>query len=43
MFAGSAADVQLVVCDGREIVRGGAHVRLDVAAELRESIAEAYA
>jgi formiminoglutamate deiminase len=40
VFAGSAADVERVVCGGRELVRAGVHTRLDVAAELRASIAE---
>jgi formiminoglutamate deiminase len=40
VFAGSAADVDRVVCGGRELVRAGVHARLDVAAELRASIAE---
>jgi formiminoglutamate deiminase len=40
VFAASAADITRVICSGREIVRDGAHTRLDVAAELRSSIAE---
>ena len=40
VFAASAADVEQVVSGGREIVRDGLHVDLDVAAELRSSIAE---
>jgi formiminoglutamate deiminase len=40
VFAASAADVKRVICSGREIVRDGAHTQLDVAAELRSSIAE---
>jgi formiminoglutamate deiminase len=40
VFAASAADIDRVICGGREIVRDGAHVELDVAAELRGSIAE---
>ncbi len=40
VFAATATDVERVVCSGREIVRDGAHVDLDVAAELRASIAE---
>ena len=39
VFAAGAADVERVVCGGREIVRDGRHLGLDVAAELRESIA----
>jgi len=39
VFAASAADVRQVVCGGREIVSDGAHAELDVAAELRNSIA----
>lgn len=34
VFAATAADVRHVVVDGQTIVRDGAHVRLDVAAEL---------
>jgi formiminoglutamate deiminase len=40
VFAAGAADVERVVCSGREVVRGGEHIGLDVARELRESIAE---
>ncbi len=40
VFAATAADVDGVVCGGREVVREGRHVELDVATELRESIAE---
>ena len=39
VFAAGAADVDRVLCGGREIVRDGAHVALDVARELRESVA----
>ncbi len=39
VFAAAAPDVEHVVCGGREIVRDGRHLGLDVAAELRESIA----
>ena len=39
VFAATAADVRSVVCSGRELVRDGAHADLDVAAELRDSIA----
>jgi cytosine/adenosine deaminase-related metal-dependent hydrolase len=38
VFAANAADVSDVVVDGRVIVRGGAHVTLDVAGELRDAI-----
>ena len=40
VFAATSADVERVICGGREIVRDGAHVGLDVARELRDSIAE---
>jgi len=43
VFAATAADVDGVVCGGRELVRDGAHLELDVGAELRESIAGAWA
>ncbi|HEX3361383.1 MAG TPA: formimidoylglutamate deiminase [Solirubrobacterales bacterium] len=39
VFAASAADVTNVIVGGEFVVRDGAHVRLDVASELRESIA----
>ncbi len=39
VFAAAAGDVHAVTVGGREIVRGGAHVALDVAAELREALA----
>jgi formiminoglutamate deiminase len=39
VFAASAADVTNVIVGGEFVVRDGAHVRLDVAAELRSSIA----
>ncbi len=39
VFAATAADVRRVICGGREIVRDGAHLALDVATELRQSIA----
>ncbi len=38
VFAGAAADVRGVVCGGREVVRDGKHVSIDVAAELESSI-----
>ena len=37
--AATAAEVTDVVVAGRHIVRGGAHVGMDVAAELRAAIA----
>jgi formiminoglutamate deiminase len=43
VFAATAADVRHVAVGGRWIVRDGAHVSLDVAAELRRSIAGAWA
>jgi formiminoglutamate deiminase len=39
VFAATAADVTNVIVGGEFVVRDGAHVRLDVASELRESIA----
>jgi formiminoglutamate deiminase len=39
VFAATAADVTNVIVGGAFVVRDGAHVRLDVAAELRTSIA----
>ncbi len=39
VFAATAADVRRVIVSGRELVRDGAHVGLDVAAQLRDSIA----
>lgn len=39
VFAANAADVTNVIVGGEFVVRDGAHVRLDVAAELRSSIA----
>jgi formiminoglutamate deiminase len=38
VFAASPADVRRVIVGGRELVRDGQHVRLDVAAELRTAI-----
>jgi formiminoglutamate deiminase len=38
LFAASAVDVRGVVCGGRELVRDGRHVSIDVAAELDSSI-----
>lgn len=42
VFAASAADVRTVIAGGRECVRDGQHRTLDVAAELRDSIATAW-
>jgi formiminoglutamate deiminase len=39
VFAGGAGDVRDVMVGGRWIVRGGAHVSLDVPRELREALA----
>jgi formiminoglutamate deiminase len=39
VFAAAAADVRDVVTGGRFVVRDGAHVRLDVAAELQTALA----
>jgi formiminoglutamate deiminase len=38
MFCATAADVRDVVVGGRRVVRDGAHVSIDVAAELREAL-----
>jgi formiminoglutamate deiminase len=38
LFAAGAADVRGVVCGGRQLVREGSHVSIDVAAELEGSI-----
>ena len=40
VFAAGAGDVTRVIAGGREIVRDGAHVRLDVARELDQAIRE---
>jgi formiminoglutamate deiminase len=42
VFAATAADVRHVVASGREIIRDGVHVEIDVAAELRSSIEEVW-
>jgi formiminoglutamate deiminase len=42
VFAASAADVTDVVVGGEHVVAGGAHRRIDVAAELRDSIAAVW-
>ena len=39
VFAAAAADVDTVIVGGRTVVRGGAHLTLDVPGELRRSIA----
>ncbi|HEX6684885.1 MAG TPA: formimidoylglutamate deiminase [Candidatus Limnocylindrales bacterium] len=38
LFTASTCDITGVIVDGREIVRGGRHVSVDVASELREAI-----
>ncbi|MGZ8666001.1 MAG: amidohydrolase family protein, partial [Solirubrobacterales bacterium] len=38
LFAAGAADVRSVVCGGRELVRDGRHVSIDVSTELDSSI-----
>jgi cytosine/adenosine deaminase-related metal-dependent hydrolase len=38
VFAASAADVQNVIVDGREIVTAGQHVSIDVPRELHEAV-----
>lgn len=43
LFAAVTADVDSVICGGRQLVRGGAHTSIDVAAELREAIAAVVA
>jgi formiminoglutamate deiminase len=42
VFAGAACDVRSVVAGGQEVVRDGAHLMIDVATELRETIAEVW-
>jgi formiminoglutamate deiminase len=42
VFAGGAGDVRDVIVGGREVVRDGAHLGLDVARELRAAIAAAW-
>ena len=39
VYAAAPSDVVTVVSDGREIVSGGAHVSIDVGAELDAAIA----
>ena len=41
VFAAAAADVRVVVVAGRTVVHGGRHATLDVAAELRRTVADA--
>jgi cytosine/adenosine deaminase-related metal-dependent hydrolase len=43
VFAATAADVREVIVGGKPIVRDGAHLQIDVAAELTESIARLHA
>jgi len=43
MFAASSADVNHLVIGGRRVVTGGAHVSIDVPAELESSIAKVVA
>jgi formiminoglutamate deiminase len=38
VFAGTACDVRSVVVDGRELVRDGRHVAIDVPRELRDAV-----
>jgi formiminoglutamate deiminase len=40
VFAASAADVRHVIVDGRELVRDGRHLSIDVASELHEQVAQ---
>jgi formiminoglutamate deiminase len=42
VFAATASDVHHVVANGREVVRDGRHTSVDVAAELRSSIAAVW-
>lgn len=39
LLAATAADIETVIVDGRLVVRGGRHLGLDVASELRSAIA----
>jgi formiminoglutamate deiminase len=43
VFAATSADVRSVIVSGREIVRDGAHVALDVPAELNAAIRDVWA
>jgi formiminoglutamate deiminase len=42
VFAASATDVRSVIVDGRQVVRDGAHVEIDVGTELRDAIEAAW-
>jgi formiminoglutamate deiminase len=42
IFAAGAADVHSLIVGGRQVVRGGRHVELDVAAQLRRAVREAW-
>jgi formiminoglutamate deiminase len=42
LFTASTCDITHVVVDGREVVRDGKHVEIDVASELREAIWALY-
>jgi cytosine/adenosine deaminase-related metal-dependent hydrolase len=42
VFAATREDISGVVCGGRDLVEGGVHADIDVAAELRVAIAEAW-
>jgi formiminoglutamate deiminase len=42
IFAGSAADVRSTIAGGREVVRDGAHIEIDVVGELRAAIEAAW-
>jgi cytosine/adenosine deaminase-related metal-dependent hydrolase len=42
VFAATAADVRGVIAAGREIVRDGAHLAIDVPAELEDAIQKAW-
>ena len=42
VFAGAAGDVTHVIVGGKEIVRGGDHVTIDVATELRQAVRDAW-
>ena len=43
VFAASAADVRDVIIDGREVVRDGSHVAIDVPRELHDAVVKATA
>ena len=42
VFAGAAGDVTHVIVGGKEIVRDGDHVTIDVATELRQAVRDAW-